>query len=40
MDRRALLTGIPLSLALPRFARAGDFNSFLAALQARAPAAS
>ena len=39
MDRRALLTGIPLSLALPRFARAGDFNSFLAALQARAAAA-
>jgi membrane-bound lytic murein transglycosylase B len=38
MDRRALLTGIPLSLALPRFARAGDFNSFLAALQARAAA--
>jgi membrane-bound lytic murein transglycosylase B len=39
MDRRALLTGIPLSLALPRFARAGDFYSFLAALQQRAAAA-
>jgi membrane-bound lytic murein transglycosylase B len=38
MDRRALLTGVSLSLALPRFARAGDFNSFLAALQARAAA--
>lgn len=39
MDRRALLTGIPLSLALPRFARAGDFYAFLAALQQRAAAA-
>lgn len=39
MDRRALLTGLPLSLALPRLARAGDFNSFLAALQGRALAA-
>jgi membrane-bound lytic murein transglycosylase B len=38
MDRRAVLTGIPLSLALPRFARAGDFNTFLAALQQRAAA--
>jgi membrane-bound lytic murein transglycosylase B len=39
MDRRALLIGIPVSLALPRFARAGDFNTFLAALQRRAAAA-
>jgi membrane-bound lytic murein transglycosylase B len=39
MDRRAILIGIPLSLALPRFARAGDFNTFLAALQRRAAAA-
>jgi membrane-bound lytic murein transglycosylase B len=39
MDRRALLTGISLSLALPRMARAADFYSFLAALQARALAA-
>ena len=38
MDRRALLTGISLSLALPRMARAGDFNTFLAALQRRAAA--
>jgi membrane-bound lytic murein transglycosylase B len=39
MDRRALLTGISLSLALPRLARAGDFSTFLAALQRRAAAA-
>jgi membrane-bound lytic murein transglycosylase B len=39
MNRRALLTGLSLSLALPRLARAADFGSFLAALQARAAAA-
>jgi membrane-bound lytic murein transglycosylase B len=38
MDRRALLTGISLSLALPRFGRAADFSGFLAALRARAVA--
>ncbi|MDE8344766.1 MAG: lytic murein transglycosylase [Acidocella sp.] len=39
MDRRVLLTLLPVSLALPRLARAGDFNRFLAGLQARARAA-
>ncbi len=38
MNRRALLTGLPFTLALPRFARAADFSSFLSALQARAAA--
>jgi membrane-bound lytic murein transglycosylase B len=38
MDRRALLIGLPLTLALPRFARAADFSTFLASLQARAAA--
>jgi membrane-bound lytic murein transglycosylase B len=39
MDRRALLTGISLSLALPGIASARDFFAFLKALQARALAA-
>ena len=39
MDRRTLLTGISLSLALPGLARAADFSAFLAALRARALAA-
>jgi membrane-bound lytic murein transglycosylase B len=39
MDRRALLIGLPFTLALPRFARAADFSTFLASLQARAAAA-
>ncbi|HEY1855845.1 lytic murein transglycosylase [Acidocella sp.] len=38
MNRRALLTGLSFTLALPRFARAADFSTFLAALQARAAA--
>ncbi|HVE21140.1 MAG TPA: lytic murein transglycosylase [Acidocella sp.] len=38
MDRRALLLGLPLTFALPRFARAADFSTFLASLQARAAA--
>ena len=38
MNRRALLTGLSFTLALPRFARAADFSAFLAALQARAAA--
>jgi membrane-bound lytic murein transglycosylase B len=38
MNRRALLLGLPLTLALPRFARAADFSSFLASLQAHAAA--
>ncbi len=38
LNRRAILTGLPLTLALPRFARAADFSTFLAALQARAAA--
>jgi membrane-bound lytic murein transglycosylase B len=39
MNRRALLTGLSFTLALPRFARAADFPTFLAALRARAAAA-
>jgi membrane-bound lytic murein transglycosylase B len=39
MLRRTFLTGIPLTLALPRLARADDFGSFLAGLQAKAAAA-
>ncbi|HQT46470.1 MAG: lytic murein transglycosylase [Acidocella sp. 20-63-7] len=38
MDRRAFLTGISLSLALPDFGYAADFSSFLAALRKRAVA--
>jgi membrane-bound lytic murein transglycosylase B len=38
MNRRALLLGLPFTLALPRFARAADFSTFLASLQARAAA--
>jgi membrane-bound lytic murein transglycosylase B len=38
MDRRALLATIPIVTLLPRLARAGDFDSFVAALQARAAA--
>ena len=39
MHRRLALTGIPLALALPHFARADDFGGFLAGLQAKAAAA-
>jgi membrane-bound lytic murein transglycosylase B len=39
MDRRALLASIPAVALWPRLARASDFGSFLAALQARAAAA-
>ena len=38
MQRRALLAALPVSLALPRAARATDFASFLASLPARAAA--
>ncbi|GLR66262.1 hypothetical protein GCM10010909_09420 [Acidocella aquatica] len=39
MNRRALLGGISLTLALPGLARARDFSGFLAGLRARALAA-
>jgi membrane-bound lytic murein transglycosylase B len=39
MDRRALLASFPAAALWPRFARAGDFGAFVAALQARAAAA-
>ena len=38
MDRRTLLIAAPLTLALPRLARAADFSAFLAHLRARAAA--
>ncbi len=39
MDRRALLASLPAAALWPRFARAGDFGAFVAALAARAAAA-
>jgi membrane-bound lytic murein transglycosylase B len=38
MLRRAILTALPAAALLPGWAQASDFNSFLAALQARAAA--
>ena len=39
MKRRLLLSALPALSLVPRLAKAGDFNSFVAALQARAAAA-